>query len=82
MLIIKLHVSSVETKWNKMKYFIRCEVIADGSIQDVDILSIKELHRISEALGTVVAYGGEDSVPFLKLMRKVDKLLKRLEDEK
>lgn len=65
-----------------MKHYVSLELMIDGSIQDNMTLSRAELRRLFEALGQAVPnYNGNDRMPMLKLMRKIDRLLSRFETE-
>lgn len=66
----------------RRKNYLAIDLIINGSRQDYLELNKIELQRLSEALGQAVPnYDGIDKVPFLRLMRKIDNLLDRWNEE-
>lgn len=68
-----------------MKNFIAIDLMIDGSRQDYLKMKKSELKLLSQALGETVARHDDLNTgqikPFLKLMKKVDALLARWEEE-
>lgn len=66
----------------RIKSSLNIELLIDGSNQDSMELTKKELTLMSQALGQAVPnQDGSDNKNFLRLMKKVDKLLNRWNEE-